>query len=634
MYFTPPRIGNSFLIPQAFKHRHHSHKSRSKITESRIALDFIGDKSKNATGNSSVSYASQKIFGLLMDLTEDFSKLEYTKLSFQRVFRIPRMRSELPKICNTLISNGRLQEGVSCHELRKVVDQLTTYKYLNNTHRAARILRAIFKEKDIQFIHSVKYSNRLLDFFLERNDEIMIKRIFRRLEKDDKKPNAMTFNLLGVHYLKNTSNFLERLMIWEFILLRMKTLGINVDLCSYYISLSLIPSEVPAKQELKQLMISHGLHLNVPGFCDIELTDMMNQGASLSEVLEYFHNAEGKLDTNCMNSAIFKYLQGEDDFKGAWRFMNIQRSYRDLVPRSSTVTIFTKYCIQHQRLALAVSILNTFLNDFGLSSSPALNIIMRHILTTYDSSDSKWINPLLKFIFIHHFKNSINNYQRTDVLFRQLKHEFGIELDKLPDFNDLDPVDRRIYDSLQSLVIDDSTNSFDDLNAQKLKGMIINWYLSGDAGHAIKENTKLELPIWLAEILAICSISDSSPSSENEDGDTTFLKLLEPEFFSPAFLNFLKSDALMLNLSPYVFYYRIVTKWSFMFGDVELVELISKALIDRACELNDLSFKLNDHFSGNNLEFMNNLDGFEKQLFKNSHKSYKDLKSWWLQKPS
>ncbi|OBA15149.1 uncharacterized protein OGAPODRAFT_101621 [Ogataea polymorpha] len=160
-------------------------------------------------------------------------------------------------------------------------------------------------------------------------------------------------------------------------------------------------------------------------------------------------------------------------------------------------------------------------------------------------------------------------------------------------------------------------------------------YLNGEPGRPIKENVRLELPIWLAEILAICSISNSSEYEENDEyRETTFLKLLEPEFFSPVFLNFIKSDALRLNLNPYMFYYRIVTKWSNMFGDAELVELISKALVDRASELNDLSFKLNDHFTGGNLEFMNNLDSYEKQLFKNSHKSYKDLKMWWLKKPN
>ncbi|KAG7865864.1 hypothetical protein KL918_004343 [Ogataea parapolymorpha] len=160
-------------------------------------------------------------------------------------------------------------------------------------------------------------------------------------------------------------------------------------------------------------------------------------------------------------------------------------------------------------------------------------------------------------------------------------------------------------------------------------------YLNGEPGCPIKENVRLELPIWLAEILAICSISNSSDYEENDEyRETTFLKLLEPEFFSPVFLNFIKSDALRLNLNPYMFYYRIVTKWSNMFGDAELVELISKALVDRASELNDLSFKLNDHFRGGNLEFMNNLDSYEKQLFKNSHKSYKDLKIWWLKKPN
>ncbi len=156
--------------------------------------------------------------------------------------------------------------------------------------------------------------------------------------------------------------------------------------------------------------------------------------------------------------------------------------------------------------------------------------------------------------------------------------------------------------------------------------------MNGQPTEPIKKNVKLELPIWLAEILAVCSLDQpTDDDNEEQEEDLTFITLIEPEFFSDSFLNFIKSNSLKLNLSSYnAYYYKIVTKWSYMFNDVELINLISKMLVERSCELNDLSFKLNDQFNDSNMEFLNSLDSFEKKLFKLSHESYKDFKNWWL----
>lgn len=153
-------------------------------------------------------------------------------------------------------------------------------------------------------------------------------------------------------------------------------------------------------------------------------------------------------------------------------------------------------------------------------------------------------------------------------------------------------------------------------------------YLIGRPGEEIGEDDKVELPIWLAEILAICSTG----ADESEDPEKqTFVRLIEPEFFSKQFLNFIKSDPLKISLGPYAYYYKIVSKWSYMFNDVELVELISKMLVSRAAEINDLSYKLNDQFTGDNQQFVNGLENFEKELFKTSHLCYKDMKKWLVE---
>ncbi|GME76020.1 unnamed protein product [Ambrosiozyma monospora] len=156
-------------------------------------------------------------------------------------------------------------------------------------------------------------------------------------------------------------------------------------------------------------------------------------------------------------------------------------------------------------------------------------------------------------------------------------------------------------------------------------------YLNGQPGEPIKENVKIELPLWLAQILATQLID---PSQSSQEEAQPILKLIEPEFFSKQFLNFIKSNSYKTNLSPYLFYYKLVCKWANMYNDTELVDLISKMLVDRASEINDLSFKLNDQFTGNNQEFLNGLDGFEKALFKTSHASFKDLKNWLRTSPN
>ncbi|VEU20916.1 DEKNAAC101817 [Brettanomyces naardenensis] len=140
----------------------------------------------------------------------------------------------------------------------------------------------------------------------------------------------------------------------------------------------------------------------------------------------------------------------------------------------------------------------------------------------------------------------------------------------------------------------------------------------------------MELPMWLADILAVCAAqNDDGIDNAEENAETqAFIRLIEPEFFSKQFLNFIKSDTLKVNLAPFAYYYKIVAKWSYMFNDTELVELISKMFVARASEINGLSYKLNDQFSGDNQEFLNGLENFEKRLFKMSHLSYKDMNNW------
>ncbi|ODV83040.1 hypothetical protein CANARDRAFT_30381 [[Candida] arabinofermentans NRRL YB-2248] len=156
-------------------------------------------------------------------------------------------------------------------------------------------------------------------------------------------------------------------------------------------------------------------------------------------------------------------------------------------------------------------------------------------------------------------------------------------------------------------------------------------YLNNQPLEPIQKNLKLDLPIWLAEILAVCSINDGQDNDDDddnneEDEDETFLKLILPIFLSPQYLNLIKSSPLKPNLAQIGYYYKIVNKWCYLFNDEELVELISKLIVDRCCEINDLGYRGN-LISG---EFVESLDEWEKILLKNCLNSGRDFKNWWL----
>ncbi|GME68937.1 unnamed protein product [[Candida] boidinii] len=137
-------------------------------------------------------------------------------------------------------------------------------------------------------------------------------------------------------------------------------------------------------------------------------------------------------------------------------------------------------------------------------------------------------------------------------------------------------------------------------------------YLQGQPGKKIKKDSILELPIWLAEILAVCAVNsngnENQDNEEDEDEDnnnntqSTFLQLIQPDYFSPKIINAIKADSLSLDLHSLLSnYYKIVIKWGWMFNDEELINVISKMLIQRSCEINDLSCSLTNSSSINSL---------------------------------
>ncbi|ODV69987.1 DNA replication complex GINS protein PSF3 [Hyphopichia burtonii NRRL Y-1933] len=143
-------------------------------------------------------------------------------------------------------------------------------------------------------------------------------------------------------------------------------------------------------------------------------------------------------------------------------------------------------------------------------------------------------------------------------------------------------------------------------------------YLEGNPGKSIKKDTKLELPLWMAEFLATCLImGDESPS---------FIRLEEPDFLNPKVLNAIKSNATSVDIHSILpNFYKLIEKWSTMFGNTELIEITMQMLNERSFEINNYASNTNKNINSN---FLFSLDEFEKYLFKVTTENNKHMRRW------
>jgi GINS complex subunit 3 len=141
-------------------------------------------------------------------------------------------------------------------------------------------------------------------------------------------------------------------------------------------------------------------------------------------------------------------------------------------------------------------------------------------------------------------------------------------------------------------------------------------YLEGQPGKAIQKDTKIELPLWLAEILAICELLEESQQS--------FIDLLQPEFISPKVINAIKTNPTSVDLHAILpYYYRLTEKWASMFSDSELATVVSETLKQRSLEIYNHA-----NSATKQLNFIYSLDEYEKEVFKKTSESSRSMRQW------
>lgn len=143
-------------------------------------------------------------------------------------------------------------------------------------------------------------------------------------------------------------------------------------------------------------------------------------------------------------------------------------------------------------------------------------------------------------------------------------------------------------------------------------------YLEGNPGKGIAKDTKLDLPWWLATVLAVSVILP--------DTEESFIELLDPDFISSKVLNALHADPTSVDLHMIMgHFYKQTQKWAAMFNETDLIETVMMLLKERALEIDNYANNSTKHVHSN---FLYTLDEFEKKLYRATAESKKQMRRW------
>ncbi|EEQ33531.1 DNA replication complex GINS protein psf3 [Microsporum canis CBS 113480] len=142
-------------------------------------------------------------------------------------------------------------------------------------------------------------------------------------------------------------------------------------------------------------------------------------------------------------------------------------------------------------------------------------------------------------------------------------------------------------------------------------------FLDGNAGGDVRPGSKVELPLWLGEMLAVGARQGSSP----------LVTLDLPKALSEQVMNALKADPRTVDLralAPH--FYRLGCRILQLFEEEEMADVLSHTFKTRAMQISDHAHNPAGPMSGQ--EFLRGLDETERQLFRAAHEGVKDMRAW------
>ncbi len=161
-------------------------------------------------------------------------------------------------------------------------------------------------------------------------------------------------------------------------------------------------------------------------------------------------------------------------------------------------------------------------------------------------------------------------------------------------------------------------------------------YLENNPGHALKSGTRVQLPLWLAEMLAIANAGDT------DDQDKSFVAFDLPKALGNDVVQALKADPRAVPLRDQsAHFYSLATHMMDLSEEPELGPVLLKTFVTRATEIALHARKVGGASGtkaseeGSNLgvggageEFLRGLDEWERKLFRKAHDGTKTGKQW------
>ncbi|PYH96483.1 GINS complex, Psf3 component [Aspergillus ellipticus CBS 707.79] len=146
--------------------------------------------------------------------------------------------------------------------------------------------------------------------------------------------------------------------------------------------------------------------------------------------------------------------------------------------------------------------------------------------------------------------------------------------------------------------------------------------LEGNPGENIKAGTRIDLPLWLGEMLSIGVVGGARL------GTSRLVTLDLPSALSERVMNAFKADPRTVDLrslAPH--FYSLSERILELFEEEEMVEVLSNTFKKRAAEIADHAHNPQGAL-GQGAEFLRGLDETERQLFRVAHDSAKQTRIW------
>ncbi|KAN0071315.1 hypothetical protein V8E54_010746 [Elaphomyces granulatus] len=143
-------------------------------------------------------------------------------------------------------------------------------------------------------------------------------------------------------------------------------------------------------------------------------------------------------------------------------------------------------------------------------------------------------------------------------------------------------------------------------------------FLDGNPGDEIKAGTRVDLPLWLAEMLSIGA----------RLGTSRLVTLDLPSALSTRVMNALKADPRTVDLrslAPH--FYRLGVRILELFEEEEMVDILIETFRKRAAEIADHAHNPRGPLI-EEVDFLRGLDETERQLFRVAHDSAKEVRVW------